>query len=171
MIKRTLYDVTEDVNALLEMMDDPDMDQQTIFDTLEGLAYEFDLKSANIARIIDELNSMAEVRKTKAARLMELARNDVNRADRLKEYLCDMMVKTGRTKFNVEDNGDTFGFSIRNADRVIIDNPYPENYPEKFLTIKQPEISKTKLKAAIKAGDPEVGELAHIEKHASVVIK
>jgi hypothetical protein len=86
-MKRALYDVTDDIAELLDLADDPEIDEQTILDTLEGLAYEFDEKAANIARMIDELEALAEIRSDKAAALRKQAQTDSNRAEKLRGYL------------------------------------------------------------------------------------
>ena len=36
--KATLYELTEDYVTVLEMLEDEDMDEQVIFDTLESIA-------------------------------------------------------------------------------------------------------------------------------------
>jgi hypothetical protein len=170
-MKRALYDVTDDIAELLDLADDPEIDEQTILDTLEGLAYEFDEKAANIARMIDELEALAEIRSDKAAALRKQAQTDSNRAERLRGYLLGQMQKVGRLKFDVESRGDAFKFSTRNSDRVIVDEIDVNKVPEEFLRRKDPEIAKDALKKALKAGDEGAAKVGHLEKHMSLIIR
>lgn len=169
-MKRALYDVTDDIAELLDLADDPEIDEQTILDTLEGLAYEFDEKAANIARMIDELEALAEIRSDKAAALRKQAQTDSNRAEKLRGYLLSQMQKVNRPKFEVESRGDAFKFSTRRSDRVVADVPV-DQMPEQFQRIKEPELNKDALKKALKANDEEAAKYGHLEDHYSLIIR
>ena len=85
----------------------------------------------------------------------------------MKEALQFSMETTGKTKFKTE----LFSFGIRkNAPAVIMDEPYIENVPERFLKYSDPTINKTAIKEAIQNGEDLEG-LAHLEQSSSLSIR
>ena len=53
----SLYELTEQYLALMELAYDPDVDDQTFFDTLEGLNGEIEDKADGYAKIITKMNA------------------------------------------------------------------------------------------------------------------
>ena len=64
-----------------------------------------------------------------------------------------------------------FTFSIRrNPESVVMDVKYPESVPERFWKARDPEIDKTAIKKALKAGENLDG-IAHLVRTESLQIK
>ena len=55
-----LYELTGEFLELMDMIDDPEVDQEMLQDTLEGIDYEIELKADGYAKIIRNLESDVE---------------------------------------------------------------------------------------------------------------
>ena len=131
----TLYELTDEWMALLEMMDDPEIDEQTILDTMESVGGEIEDKAEAYAKIIRELESRISGIKAEVDRLTSRRRTMEANIDRMKRTLQDAMVITGKTKFRTA----LFSFGIQKnggALPVIIDVP-TEELPDDLLIIRK----------------------------------
>jgi hypothetical protein len=94
--KRTLFNISEDLEQLNDLLDEVGNDaqqQELINQWLEQLGSERDRKLDNYSALIVEMTSRAAARKAEAQRLLELAATDENRVlllrDRLKWFFAD----------------------------------------------------------------------------------
>lgn len=159
----TLYELSNEYLMLLDMADDPDMDEQALADTLEGLGGELEIKADSYAVVIDEIKAKAEKYKKEIDRLNAMKKACDNTIDRMKKSLEAVMIATGKTKFDTEFHK----FSIqKNAPSLIIDNE--NDVPIEYLVIKQ-EVNKNAIKDAIKAGTEF--SFAHLESSESLRIR
>ena len=55
----TLYSLTSEYLQLLDMMQDPDVDPQTVADTIEGIEGEIEIKADNLITVCKELEAQA----------------------------------------------------------------------------------------------------------------
>lgn len=163
----TLYEVTQDYLQIMSMMEDPELDPKTLADTMEGIEGELEVKADGYAKVIRNMESDISAIKAELTRLSDRKKTIEKNIQTLKLALQKAMEITGKTKFKTE----LFSFGVRNnAPAVVIDEQYIENIPTEYLRIKEPEIDKTKLKEALKAGVDLEG-IAHLEKSSSLVIK
>lgn len=165
----TLYELTNDWLQLQAMLEDPEMDQQAIEDTLESLDFEIEDKAENYAKLIRNMEGGIEAIKHEEERLALKRRNLTNSIDRLKQNLMDSMNATGKRKIKT----DLFQISIQKnggADPVIVDVP-TDNLPIELVIIKE-EPDKKAIAALLKAF-PEAGKkYAHFgERGESLRIK
>lgn len=163
----SLYELKGDYLKLLEMLEDPEIDDQVVLDTLEGIDYELEIKAENYAKIIRELEGTVEVIKAEKKRLSDKQSKLEENVKRLKDNLQEAMTATGKTKFKT----DLFSFSIQKnggALPVIIDVDTAE-LPDELVQITE----KPDLKAIAKFLEehPE-SKLAHYgERGESLRIK
>lgn len=54
----TLYELTEDYMNLLELAEDPDIDEQAFMDTLDGIEGAIEIKAENYAKVMRQLEPM-----------------------------------------------------------------------------------------------------------------
>ena len=163
----TLYEITQDYLQIQHMMEDPELDPKTLADTMEGIEGELEVKADGYAKVIRNMESDISAIKAELTRLSDRKKTIEKNIQTLKLALQKAMEITGKTKFKTE----LFSFGVRNnAPAVVIDEQYIENIPTEYLRIKEPEIDKTKLKEALKAGVDLEG-IAHLEKSSSLVIK
>jgi hypothetical protein len=163
----TLYDITNDYMQLMQMMEDPEMDPQTLSDTMEGIEGELEVKAESYAKVMKNLEADVVGIKAEIDRLSERKKTIENNIKKMKETLQFAMETTGKTKFKTE----LFSFGIRkNAPAVVMDEPYIENVPERFLKYSDPTINRSAIKEAIQKGEDLEG-LAHLEQSTSLSIR
>lgn len=163
----TIYEITSDYLQLMQMMEDPELDPQTLADTMEGIEGELEDKADNYARVMKNMEADLNGIKAEIDRLSTRKKTIENNIKRMKEALQFSMETTGKTKFKTE----LFSFGIRkNAPAVIMDEPYIENVPERFLKYSDPTINRTAIKEAIQNGEDLEG-LAHLESSNSLTIR
>ena len=163
----SLYELTDDYLALLEMAEDPDMDEQAIMDTMEGIEGALEIKAEGYAKVIRTLEGDAAACDAESKRLRNKKQAIERNIDRMKKALQYAMETTGKTKFKTP----LFSFNIqKNPAAVVVDEQYIENIPERFLVRKDPEINRKAIKDAITAGEDLEG-LAHLEQTESLRIK
>ncbi len=163
----TIYEITNDYLQLMQMMEDPEMDPQTLADTMEGIEGELEVKAENCGKVLRNLEGNIEALKSEEERFKKRRQALENNAKRLKLALQGAMEVTGKTKIKT----DLFSFSIRkNAPAVVMDEPYIENVPERFLKYSDPTINRTAIKEAIQNGEDLEG-LAHLEQSSSLSIR
>ena len=97
-MSNTLFDIVGEFKQLYEMFTDPEVDEQTIADTLEAVKGELEVKSEGYIHVIKQL----EMERDKAAEMAEFwaekkAIRD-NSVKRLKNTLCTALVETNNEK-------------------------------------------------------------------------
>lgn len=162
-----IYELTADMMKILSMMDDPDLDQQTLKDTMEGIegAYEdkFDGYAAVIRQLTGYINELEEEKNRIEARKSSFESN----VKKMKKIMLESMNATGKTKFKTAKNSF---WTQKNKASVVIDAKSVWDIPEDFRRYKDPEPDKTKIGEAIAAGQDFTG-IAHMEQTESVRIK
>ena len=140
-----LYEINSELTRLWDAATDPETGEinEDIYAEFEALQMEKDEKVENIALWIKDLKSDADAIKAEAKTLTDRAKAAENKAERLKAFLTDVLAgatfKTPRV-----------AISYRNTEAVeIID---VDRVPPEFLRLKDPEVDKTAVKAAIKEG-------------------
>ncbi len=163
----SIYELTQDYLQILSMLEDPELDPQTLADTMEGIEGEFEIKAENYAKVMKNLEGDILAIKAEIDRLTSKKRVIENNIKNMKSTLQTAMETTGKTKFKTE----LFSFNIqKNVPSVVIDEQYIENIPEEFLKYKDPEIDKIAIKEALKRGENLDG-IAHFEQSESLRIK
>ncbi len=143
----TLYELTDEYMAVMEMMDDPEIDEQVIADTLEAIGGEIEIKADNYAKLIKGIESTADGLKGEIERLSARERAIRNNVRRVKTALQDAMQKTGKTKFKTE----LFSFGIQ-KNPPSVDIVEGAQLPDKYLIPQPAKIDKKGIIAALKAG-------------------
>ena len=163
----TLYQLTADYLNLLEMAEDPDIDEQAFMDTLDGIEGAIEIKAEGYAKVMRQLEADAAACDAESKRLKNKSKTIDNNIRRMKQALQFAMQATGKTKFKTA----LFSFYIqKNSASVVMDEPYIENIPERFLIRKDPEINRKAIKEAINNGE-DIGGIAHLEQTESLRIK
>ena len=160
----TLYELSEQYQELLSMALDPDIDEEAIADTLEGLEGEIEDKADGYAKVMRNLEADASAIKAEIARLTERKKHIEANIDRMKRSLETAMRLTGKTKFKTS----LFSFNIaKNPASLKIDNP--DRVPEEFLIPQDPKIDTVGIKKELKEGT--VFDWCHLEQGESLRIR
>lgn len=164
----TLYELTSEYTELLAMLEDPEMDEQVIADTLEGLSDEIEAKADGYARVIKQMDADSKAIKAEEERLYNRRKSLENRISYLKNRLQYAMELTGSTKIKTE----LFNIGIqKNPAKVVIDDP--TKIPEGFLIPQDPKVDTAAIKESLKSEDeaPIWNGIAHLEQSESLRIR
>ena len=137
---------------LLETFNNLEVDDESgeilNIEILDQVATSFENKATNIGLYIQELLGLA----LRAIKLKKQALNArqqaiTNKANRLKDYLCQNLILTGKTKLENE----SIRLSFRKSESVEIISE--DKIPDELFTIKTTKTpNKTAIKAELKAG-------------------
>jgi len=152
-MKRTLFDISDDLEKLNELLDaagDDAQQQEVLIQWLEQLGEERDHKLDGYAALIAEIQVRAEARKAEARRLAQLAASDENRAkllkNRLKWFFEQHQLKTLETA--------RYRLSVaKNSTRPLIVNPDVAiaSLPEEYQKVSV-ELNAAAIREALNQG-------------------
>lgn len=163
----TIHDLSAEWLAVLDMAEDPDVDEQAIRDTLEGIEGEIEAKADNYAVIINELKADAEKLKAEETRIANRRRGLENRAEYLKRVLTEVMYLTGKTKFKTA----LYSFGIqKNPPTVVIDTADLDAIPKEYLVYSDPTINKKQMLVDMRSGK-DLDGIAHLAQGESLRIR
>ena len=162
----TLFELTGRWLEFYEMADDPEIDPDVFFDTMEGLDGEYEDKADSYAFMYNKKLGEAEYCKSMAAAFTAKAKAKENAAKRIKDGLFRSMMAIGKTKIKTA----LWSFSIRkNAPAVVLDTEISK-IPPQYLKYAEPTVDKKLLKDDIINGEKLDG-IAHLEASESLIIK
>jgi hypothetical protein len=163
----TMYDLTSDYLAVLDMANNPDIPAEVITDTLEGISGEIEIKAENIAKVIKELEAEISKLQSEEKRLSSRRKTIENNIKSTKEYLYNAMKITGKEKFKTE----LFSFNVqKNPVKLVIDDE--SKIPCKYLIEQAPTVDKAGLKEYLKSLTTDKAvHYAHLEQSEGVRIR
>lgn len=163
---RKLYELTEEWEAVADMLYDGETDEQVILDTLESIEGEIEDKADNYAKLIRTIKADAEVLKEEEERLRNRRISLENRVQRLKDTLQANLEFIGKTKFKTA----LFSFSVsKNGGKQpleITDNL--DDIPGKFLIPQPPVVDKDKVRELLKEKEVEWAALKPYGTHLNI---
>ena len=160
-----LYELSHQYQNALESLNDMDLPEEAIKDTLEALGGELMDKYKNVALYKQNLMVVAQAKKDAAKAMNEQAKAIENKAMRLMDYLDENMKRNGITEITCP----YFTVKYRkNPPSVII---YDESMlPESMIRTKTTTApDKIAIKKAIESGE-EIGG-ARVVQNETLVIK
>lgn len=143
----TLYELTNEYLQLLEMAEDPDVNEETLKDTMDAIGGEIEYKADCYAKVMKTLDGDIASLDAEIKRLTSRKQTIKNNVDRIKNALEMAMRACDKPKFKTT----LFSFNIqKNPARVVI----AENaiIPEEYFDQPDPVLNKTRIKEALKAG-------------------
>lgn len=161
----TLYQISQEHRALADALQDMELDEQTIADTLEAESSLVE-KSQSVAFVIRNMETFAAAVKAEADAMAERAKRVQKRADSIKTYLHNCMNLAGVQKIEHPQ----FTISIRkNPESVQIfeEKLLPPDYLREIPASYAPD--KALIKQAIKDGHEVPG--AKLTRTESLQIK
>lgn len=91
----TLYDIVGEYQELYSLLSDPEIDEQTVLDTLEGLQGDLEVKAEGYIKVMRQLDAEAEAYKKEAEFFNNKATVIQNNITNMKKKLCEAMILTG----------------------------------------------------------------------------
>lgn len=152
-----LYELAEQYKALEEMLYDGEVEEQLIWDSLEGIDAEIEEKADNYAKIIKNMNADVEMLKKEEERLYCRRKALENRSKGLKDRLEENMRFMGKTKFKTA----LFSFNIqKNGGKQPLEiTENLSDIPMKFLVPQEPVPNKEAIREYLANHTVEWAEL------------
>ena len=163
-----LYQIADIYLQDLEKLNDLDLDEQTVADTLESIQGDMQEKCTNVAAFIRNTESLADQIKQAEAAMAARRKALETRAESIRKYLLDNMQRTGISKIE----SPYFKIAIaKNPPSVVVDDEDTLKFahPEFVKTVTTESLDKSAIKEAIKAG--QIVEGAHLVQAERVTIK
>jgi chromatin segregation and condensation protein Rec8/ScpA/Scc1 (kleisin family) len=145
-----LYQIADQYLQDMQMLQERDLDDQTFADTLESLSGDLEIKATNVAMFIRNLEANADAIKAAEKQMADRRKAIENKAERIKEYLLQNMVRTGITKIECP----FFKITVRdNPESLVIESD--KNIPLEYYNQPPPPemvLDKMKLKKDLQMG-------------------
>lgn len=159
----TLYELSDEMRQLYEMIEDPDVDEDALLDTMEGVEAELHDKADGYVFVMKELEADAEKLDKEIKRLQAMKKRTENGVSRLKSRLQQAMWVTGETKFETL----LHKFTIRkNPPSVVVDDDTA--VPFEYWIPQAPALDKAALKDFLKTNEVP---WAHLQQTESLIIR
>lgn len=167
----TLYELMTNYKDFLTAVENGDIPEDAIADTLEGIESTIDEKIDNIACMLKSLAAEEAAIKAEEERLAQRRKVKANVQDRLKNYLSDMLLAMGKTEFESPRNKISFR---KTPGKVVIDDEkkfieWAQVHADGLLNYGKPTVDKTAIKVALDDGAELDG--VRIEVSQSMTIK
>lgn len=156
-----LYEMTEQARYLYNLLENEEIDSQTLEDTLESIGANEKLESYTYIQKQFEADLAAY--KNEKERIEKKMKTCQNAIDRMKSAVLEFMNSAGLKKAKA----GTFDLSVRKSESVSITNLI--DIPDEFLTYQPPKANKAEIKKRLKAGETVCG--AELVENSSVVIR
>lgn len=152
----TLRELTQQYLEVLDMMQDPEVDQQTVADTLEAIDGDIEAKADAYAEIRETLKAKAKRLEDESKRLKEWSESIKKNVKRLETNLGASMITLGKLKFET----DHHKFNYRKAGGAlpllypnIAGEPKAKDVPEEYRREKiEMVIDTDKIRKALAEG-------------------
>lgn len=159
-----LYELTENYNNLLELLEDETIPQEIIEKSLSTVSEEIDVKAENIAKVIKSIEVDTKGLKEEEQRLAARRNSLENRLSNLKDYLYQSMKALDKQKIK----GSLFTLGIqKNPPSVNISNI--DSIPKDYFVAQEPLLDKKAILADLKTG--KLVEGAEIKQTESLRIR
>lgn len=130
----TLYDIVGEYKELYLMLTDPEVDEQTVLDTLEGVTGELEVKAEGYVKVIRQIEAETKALEAEADFFKQKAATRKNNIKRMKEALVAALIATGH-----EDGLTAGGYTLKVAKNgglapLAITGDVPESFTKVVIT-------------------------------------
>ena len=166
----SLYNLTNDFAAVVNHLEEMELDSEVLQDTLDSLQAPIEEKVENIVKYMKSLEALADAKKLEAKRLSDSASSDLKKVEWFKNYMADNLKKANITKLQA----GIFSLGWRKGTEVVqIDETKIPAFEEAqhLYVFQEPKfIGKTDLKKLIKEGK-EIPGVSIVRNPDSLVVK
>lgn len=166
----SIYELSEEFLTLWTLMEDGTLDDEALADAFDVAVGDLSAKLEGYCKFIKNLESDIAGLKEEEKRLNTRRKTMENTIERAKAAMQNAMRIAGEKKMPA----GTFTVSLQqNPPKVVLDEPYIENIPEKYLIPQEPTINKKLILEDLKEGFviPELEGVAHLETGESLRIR
>lgn len=152
-----LYEIANDYLALMQAIENDEIPEECIADTLEAVKGEIEIKADNIACMLKNLDADIVAIKAEETRLAERRKTKERTHERIKQYLSDTLVSLNIDKVETARNN----ISFRKSEAVELNEEafieWASANRDDLLTYSAPKANKTEIKKALKSGVEIIG--------------
>lgn len=166
----SIYELTQEFETLWSLMEDGLLDDEALAGAFDVAKEDLAIKLEGYCKFIKNLESDIAGLKEEEKRLATRRKTMENTVDRAKEAMKKAMETAGEKKIPA----GSFTCSIQsNPPKVVLDEQYLENIPEKYLIPQEPQINKKLMLEVLKDpyNTPELQGIAHLETGESLRIR
>ena len=145
----TLYELTVDYMSLLEMAEDPDIDQEALRDTMEGIEGAIEDKADAYAVVIAQLSTDAQALDAEIKRLTARKKSLENNAAYIKKSLQGALEAVGKQKLKTLRY--TFTIAKNGGKAPLIMHVTADELPDNLVKIKR-EVDTDRIRVLLDAG-------------------
>lgn len=146
-----LYEIANDYLTLVQAVEDEEIPEEAIHDTLESIEGEIEEKADNIACLLKELDADCAAIRAEELKLAARRKTKERLYERIKQYLSEELLRIGMAKVETARNKITF----RRSESVDVTSDFlawaADNRAD-LLTYAEPTANKTVIKKALKEG-------------------
>lgn len=165
-----LYEIANAYTDLCRAIEDGEIPDEAIADTLEAIGGELEEKADNICCVLKSIDAEVKAIKEEEQKLAERRKSKEKSYDRLKQYLSDTLVSTNCKRIETARNVITFRKSEQlniNEDAFI--EWATANHSDLVTFSQVAKFDKTMIKNALKSGSAMPG--AYIVEKQNIQIK
>ena len=166
----SIYELSAEFMTLWQLMEDGTLEDEALEGAFDVAKEDLALKLEGYCKFIKNLESDIAGLKEEEKRLATRRKTMENTIERAKAAMQNAMRIAGEKKMPA----GTFTVSLQqNPPRVVLDEQYIENIPEKYLIPQEPTINKKLILEDLKEGFaiPELEGVAHLETGESLRIR
>lgn len=145
----TLYEMTEQARALYELLQEGEIDEQTLADTLESIGA--DEKLETYCKLILQYEADMETIKIERDRLLDKRKTAENAVERLKNGIMEFMTAQNITK------SDMGLFKVYIGESKAVDVINENAIPRQFRTPQPDKIDKAEIRRRLMGGEHIAG--------------
>ena len=163
-----LYELTNDYLALMQAIDNDELPEEAIKDTLEAITAGIEEKADSIACLLKNLDAECKAIKAEEERLAERRKSKEKSIERIKQYLSETLQIAGIDKVETARNRITFRKSESvevNEDAFIA---WAQSNRDDLLKYSAPTADKTAIKKALKDGAEIIGAELRINQNIQI---
>lgn len=162
-----VYEIKNTFNTLWNLIEDADIDDESILDAWSTAAEDMSEKLENCCKYIKNQESVIAGLKAEEARIKAKRQALENGIDRLKGLMSDALNASGEKKVVC----GSFTCSMQNNAPSLKLDVDPSYIPSKYLIPQEPTIDKNLLKSDLKNGVEGLEGIAHLETSSSLRIR
>ena len=166
----SIYELNAEFSTLWQLMEDGTLEDEALIGAFECAKEDLADKLEGYCKFIKNLESDIAGLKEEEKRLATRRKTMENTVERSKAAMQKAMTIAGEKKIPA----GSFTCSIQaNPPKVVIDEQYLENIPEKYLIPQEPTINKKLMLEDLKENfnTPELEGIAHLESGESLRIR
>lgn len=167
-----VYELGSSFDLIWNLIEDEVMEESALDEAFDNLVDDTKDKFENCCKYIKNVDADIKGLDEEIKRLQAKKKSLTNGKERLKALMLRVLQKMGEKKLPC----GTFTVSRQNnPENLVLDEPYIENIPEKFLKPKDPDIDRTAIKEILQHGSDEQKKelegIAHLEQDEGLRIR